>query len=46
MQTEQQQQQQQQQIIEVSSLMFSSGHEETCALTKEPVKYGELVVLG
>ncbi|XP_062863172.1 E3 ubiquitin-protein ligase pellino homolog 2 [Trichomycterus rosablanca] len=41
MQTEQQQQ-----IIEVSSLMFSSGHEETCSLTKEPVKYGELVVLG
>lgn len=26
--------------------MFSSSQEELCALTKEPVKYGELVVLG
>lgn len=33
-------------LIEVNSLMFSSAQEETCAPTKEPVKYGELVVLG
>lgn len=26
--------------------MFSPGQEEHCALNKEPVKYGELVVLG
>ncbi|XP_053801948.1 E3 ubiquitin-protein ligase pellino homolog 2 isoform X1 [Vidua chalybeata] len=26
--------------------MFSPGQEELCALNKEPVKYGELVVLG
>ncbi|KAG7277901.1 hypothetical protein CRUP_036301 [Coryphaenoides rupestris] len=28
------------------SLMFSTGQEEHCAPTKDPVKYGELVVLG
>lgn len=33
-------------LIEVNSLMFSPGQEETCAPTKELVKYGELVVLG
>lgn len=27
-------------------LMFSPSQEELCALNKEPVKYGELVVLG
>lgn len=33
-------------LIEVQSLMFFSGQEETCAPTKDLVKYGELVVLG
>lgn len=33
-------------LIEVNSLMFSPGQEESCAPTKDPVKYGELVVLG
>lgn len=33
-------------LIELTGRMFSPGQEETCAPTKDPVKYGELVVLG
>ncbi|MCI4382698.1 hypothetical protein PGIGA_G00017730 [Pangasianodon gigas] len=33
-------------LIERNSLMFSPAQEDTCAPTKDPVKYGELVVLG
>lgn len=33
-------------VSEARSLMFSSGQEEHCAPSKDPVQYGELVVLG